>query len=338
MMEFGPVPLARAEGGILAHSEPLGGGRMLRKGKTLEAGDIALLQGVGLSEVVIARLGPDDCDENLAAAELAAALVPDPDAANIRIARASTGRVNLYATRPGIVVLDAARVTALNRVDPMITFAAPRPFRRADAGALIGTIKIISYGVPRADLDRAKVAAAGAIRLQPAVLTSAALILTELAGAPQDLSGKGTLAVSRRLEALGAKLTDVRTVPHTETALAEAIAAAKAQVILILTASATSDIRDTAPAALGRAGGRLARFGMPVDPGNLLFHGTIGARPVIGLPGCARSPALNGADWVIERILCGVDPTDDDIAAMGLGGLLKESPARPHPREGGQDS
>ena len=60
----------------------------------------------------------------------------------------------------------------------------------------------------------------------------------------------------------------------------------------------------------------------------------VGGRPVIGLPGCARSPALNGADWVLERIACGRIPTAEDIAAMGVGGLLKESPMRGQPREG----
>jgi molybdenum cofactor cytidylyltransferase len=77
--------------------------------------------------------------------------------------------------------------------------------------------------------------------------------------------------------------------------------------LLILTASATSDVQDVAPAGLVAAGGRLIRFGMPVDPGNLLVLGEIGRGPVIGLPGCARSPALNGADWVLERVVCGVE-------------------------------
>ena len=87
------------------------------------------------------------------------------------------------------------------------------------------------------------------------------------------------------------------------------------------------------PEALRAAGGQVTRFGMPVDPGNLLFLGDIAGRPVIGLPGCARSPALNGADWVLERVVCGLGVSDADIAAMGVGGLLKESLARPHPRE-----
>ena len=83
------------------------------------------------------------------------------------------------------------------------------------------------------------------------------------------------------------------------------------------------------------AGGVLTRFGMPVDPGNLLFLGERRNMPVIGLPGCARSPKLNGADWVIERIACGLEVSPDDIADMGVGGLLKEISSRPQPRDGG---
>jgi molybdenum cofactor cytidylyltransferase len=103
-------------------------------------------------------------------------------------------------------------------------------------------------------------------------------------------------------------------------------------MVMILTGSATSDAYDVAPQAVRKAGGHVVRFGMPVDPGNLLFVGTLGEVPIIGLPGCARSLARNGADWVVERLLCGIDVADIDIAGMGVGGLLKESPARNHPR------
>ena len=101
--------------------------------------------------------------------------------------------------------------------------------------------------------------------------------------------------------------------------------------MLILTGSATSDTRDTAPEALRRAGGQVERFGIPVDPGNLLFLADISGKPVVGLPGCARSPALNGVDWVLERLSAGIPVTGEDIAAMGVGGLLKEMQGRPQP-------
>lgn len=54
---------------------------------------------------------------------------------------------------------------------------------------------------------------------------------------------------------------------------------------------------------------------------------------MIGLPGCARSPALNGADWVLERVICGLPVGAADIARMGVGGLLKEIAARGRLRE-----
>ena len=55
-------------------------------------------------------------------------------------------------------------------------------------------------------------------------------------------------------------------------------------------------------------------------------------KPVIGLPGCARSPKLNGFDWALQRFAAGVPVTPQDIQAMGVGGLLAEIGARPLPR------
>jgi len=130
------------------------------------------------------------------------------------------------------------------------------------------------------------------------------------------------------LDRLGTNLVETLDVPHEETAIINAIANAQGEMIFFLTASATSDANDTAPAALRRAGGQVTRFGMPVDPGNLLFLGDYERRPVIGLPGCARSPVLNGADWVMERVICGIPVGAIEISAMGVGGLLKEVPER----------
>ena len=135
------------------------------------------------------------------------------------------------------------------------------------------------------------------------------------------------------LEALGMALSETLTVAHRSEPLADALQRLSGDVALILTGSATSDIDDVAPSAVRQAGGRIDRFGMPVDPGNLLFLGALGARPVIGLPGCARSPALNGADWVLERVVCGVPVTPRDIQGMGVGGLLKDIPERGRQRE-----
>jgi molybdenum cofactor cytidylyltransferase len=56
-------------------------------------------------------------------------------------------------------------------------------------------------------------------------------------------------------------------------------------------------------------------------------------RPVVGLPSCARSPKINGFDFVLQRLFAGIEVTGQDIMRMGVGGLLQEIPSRPQPRD-----
>ena len=326
-MRFGPVPVAEAAGAILAHSERAGG-RKLAKGRVVSEEDVAALAAEGVAEVWIAQIDKDEVHEDAAATRLAEAVLDG--SSGLGATPAKTGRVNLVAEGPGVLTLDAGAIHAANRVHPAVTIATLPDFARMGQGGLAATVKIIPFAAPESALAEACTLARGAMRLNPPVIRSATLIETRVeSGTPPD---KGRRATATRLRRLDAELTERVVVPHEVAPLAEALTDAPGEMILILTGSATSDIADTAPAAVVRAGGEVDRYGMPVDPGNLIFLGRLGDKPVIGLPGCARSPALNGADWVLERVLCGIPVTGDDIAAMGVGGLLKEMPTRPEPR------
>ncbi|WP_422027927.1 molybdopterin-binding protein [Roseovarius sp.] len=326
-MKFGTVPVAEAAGAMLAHSLKLPGGR-LKKGHVLGAADLGKLAEAGIAEVTVARPDPGDLSENDAAEMLAGAI--HDGAEGLHLSAPFTGRVNLVADGPGVVLLEAERINAANAVDPMITVATVPPYRQIHAGGMVATVKIISYAVAERAVAEAAEAARGAIRLAVPAFADATLILTDIPGGPGE---KGVEAIEARLAGLGMALAETVSVAHDEDALAEALTAAKGGIVLVLTGSATSDAEDTAPAALRLAGGRVERFGMPVDPGNLLFLGDLKGKPVIGLPNSARSPVLHGADWVLSRVACGIAVTSADIAAMGVGGLLKEIPTRPQPRQ-----
>ncbi|WP_322865686.1 molybdopterin-binding protein [Aquicoccus sp. G2-2] len=328
-MKFGATPVSEAEGAILAHSVRNEGVR-LRKGLILEAAHIETLQNAGIESVIAARLGPDDSHEDAAAQLVAEALIGEAQD-GLRADVATTGRVNLIAERPGVLRIDGERITAANLVNPLINIATLPPFQQVAPGDIAATVKIVSYGLPTADVKRAAESGRAALRLAQPVIRSASLIITEVDG---RLGEKGRIAIEGRLKPLGIALERVVTVPHKQAAITAALSDAPGELVLILTASATSDPTDVAPEAVRNAGGEVLRFGMPVDPGNLLFIGRLDTRPVIGLPGCARSPALNGADWVLSRVACGVDVGRDELAAMGVGGLLKETAMRGHPRAG----
>jgi molybdenum cofactor cytidylyltransferase len=104
-------------------------------------------------------------------------------------------------------------------------------------------------------------------------------------------------------------------------------------MFFVLGASAISDRHDIIPTGIERAGGSIVHFGMPVDPGNLLLLGKLDGKFIIGLPGCARSPKVNGLDLVLRRIFAGIDLSREDIMRMGVGGLLMEISERPQPRD-----
>ncbi len=335
-MRFGPVAPAAAEGAILAHSLTLPGGR-LRKGSALSAADIAKIRAAGIDEITVARLEPEDIGEDAAAARLAAAIAPDPASLGLEISAPFTGRVNVFTRAAGVLRVDAASVAAFNAVDPAITLATLPDWTRTQARQMVATCKIIPYAAPGKSVGAAEGAlgAGPALRLHAFGARAVAIILTRTPGLPDKVLAKGAEVVEARLTALGmAAAGPVAVVAHDLQAIGAALRAASGDMTVILGGSATSDLQDTCPRALVEVGGRIERFGMPVDPGNLLFLGDFHGRPVVGLPGCARSPALNGADWVLERLAAGLTVTSADIAAMGVGGLLKEIPLRPQPRAG----
>ena len=277
----------------------------------------------------MARLEDHDTEENLAAAKVAENIhfIAEPE--NFKTSSAFTGRVNIFVRSTGIVVFDEEYLIKANSIDNMITIATIPNYSQVSKGSIVATIKIISYGVITLNLEKVASLVTGTIRLKKPKYSSAHLITTKIA---RGTSEKALSAIKKRTDALGLSLSVKKDIPHDAGNLKEALDEATSDIILILTASATSDICDVAPTAVKSLGGNILRFGIPVDPGNLLFLGWLSDKPLIGLPGCAKSPAINGADWVISRVVCGHIPNEREFACMGVGGLLKENSSRPMPR------
>ena len=333
-MKFGALAIEKAEGAIVAHAvrRP---GLTLKKGDVVTAAAIATLREAGVTEIIVARIEDGDIDENAAAAALAQVVAGN----NLRVDAPFTGRCNLFATRPGMFVADAGAIDAVNALDEAITVATLAPMRAVVEGEMVATVKIIPFAVPRSALDAALAAATAArLHVEPFRPLSVGVVSTLLPGLKTSVVDKTARALEQRLQPAGAKLASHARVGHDAAELAPAITQASRDndLVIVFGASAITDRRDVIPAAIEAAGGKVEHFGMPVDPGNLLLLGrTADGKPVIGAPGCARSPRENGFDFVLNRLLAGIPVTAADIRRMGAGGLLMEIVSRPQPREGG---
>jgi molybdenum cofactor cytidylyltransferase len=331
-MKFGPVPPREALGATAVHTIRQGE-LVLKKGTVIGADEIKALEAADISQVVVAKLEPGDVPEDEAAAAIAEA-VAGP---GVRVDRAFTGRANLFAEQAGVLVVDKDGIDRLNRIDEAVTFATLPAFKPVVPGEMIATVKIIPFAVEGATRNAAlDLAEPSFLRVAPYKLKKVGIISTMLPGLAGKVVDKTLRITQERLAPAGATIVAERRIPHDQAALAKALEEVLndgAELVVVFGASAIADRRDVIPAAVEAVGGTIEHFGMPVDPGNLMLVGSARARPVIGAPGCARSPKENGFDWVLMRLLAGLPVSRTDITGMGVGGLLMEIVTRPQPRD-----
>jgi len=330
-MKFGPASPTDAIGGVTVHTLRQGS-LVLKKGTTIGPVEVEALTKAGVKDVVVVRLEEGDVSEDAAAASIAQAVAGE----GIHVDRAFTGRANLFAARAGVLVIDRAAVDRINGVDEAITFATLAAFKPVVEGEMVATVKLIPFGVEARLRDAAVAATAGgALRIAPYQIKRVGVVSTILPGLAPKVIEKTLRVTAERLAPAGATIIAERRVPHDEAALSAAIREVLglgAELVIVFGASAIADRRDVIPAAITGIGGAIEHFGMPVDPGNLLLIGRAGDVPVLGAPGCARSPVENGFDWVLMRLLAGLEVTRAELMGMGVGGLLMEIVTRPQPR------
>lgn len=335
-MRFGEVDIEAPglEGAILAHTLRLkNGGGAVKKGAILTASDLARLRASGYRELTVAVLEAGDVHEDEAALALATSLRH----ASITVSEPGTGRCNLHAAHAGLVAVNRERIDAANRISESMTIATLPEHALVQPGTMVATIKVIPFSVPEAAVDawRKTVAGEPALRVAPLARFNAGLVLTELPGVSQALLERASRAQRARLVTLGSRVQREIRCEHSRAAVARAIETLRdeeCEPILLLGASAIVDRGDVIPSALIAAGGEVLHLGMPVDPGNLLMVGKLEDRTVFGLPGCARSLNASGFDQVLQRHLAGEKVDTRLISGLGVGGLLKEIPSRPMPR------
>ena len=338
-MEFKRMALAEAEGALLAHSIKTSRAKF-KKGRVLSKEDILALQATGVENVIAARLDEGDLSEDVGAMQVASTIMGDGVTCN----SAFTGRCNLYANTRGLVVIDSARIDQINLLHESLTIATLPHCDVVIPKQMVATVKVIPFAVSGRIVKTAtEIAQTPVPVIDVAKFTAKkmGLILTRLPGTKQSVLENTIKTARARVETLGSTLIASEVVEHEEIVVGAAIQKLRSNgchVILISGASAIVDRRDVVPLGLESVGGIIDHFGMPVDPGNLMLLGHIGEgprkTPVLGLPGCARSPKLNGFDWVLERLSANLEVTPKDIMLMGAGGLLKEIPSRPQPRHG----
>ena len=332
-MKFGEVPIDEAVGAILAHKLFDDAGKLIfNKGQRLGEADLVALRQQGLERVTVTQLSAADLHENAAAERIGAAVA----GANVRLRAPGVGRANLTAAEHGVLHVDVPKLELINNIYDGITIATLRQYTLVNVGEMVALVKVVPFGVPTArvvDVERIAEASGAVLQVRPLERKRVALIVSGTDATQSRLMNSFHGPVRQRIEGWGSELLEPTFTRHNSEAIADAIRAhAAANMILVAGISAIIDREDVVPSALLLAGGSITLHGVPVDPGTLLMMGYLGEVPVVGAPGCIKSPKTNVIDWILPRLLSGERLTRANLVSMGHGGLLKDIAERPMPR------
>lgn len=334
-MKFGDADIDSCLGGVLAHSQKLGT-RRIAKGSILDAELIDAFRAQGVTSLVCAMPEAGELDENSAARDIAQQLAKAA-ATSIEVSKAVTGRVNFKAKKAGILRYDRRDLQAFNLVHEGVGLSLPVHNQLLQAGQMAATLKIIPYFLHRDVVSALSkhLQSRPLFTFHPLSSKKAYLIQTRGAALPDKVYTATETVTRNRLHELGSSLIGASVCAHKKDALMSEIQTARqsgAELVLICGGSAIADRQDVVPIAIEQLGGQIDQLGLAVDPGNMLMVATWQGMPIIGMPGCARSPKLNGFDWVLHLLLAGITLSRDELADLAAGGLLNEIAARPLPR------
>ena len=330
-MFFGEVKTVDSENSILPNSIILDEKNLkvkIKKGTIINKKIINLLLKNKYKYITCAKLEKEDIEENLAVYRISEKIINKKNS-NLKLSKAHQGRCNILSKINGLLKFDTKQLLLLNSITNEIGVATIKPYSLVKKDQIVASTKAIPFAINKNLLQKIEKASLSCIQVLPFQKMNVHLIQTKNKNTPDKILDKTVLVTENRLHLLGLNNFVDKICDHNVKSLSDNIKVSVdegADIILIFGVSAICDINDVIPQSLRDNKGTVIRLGMPVEPGNLMLLGQLNKSNkmirFIGMPGCARSQKENGVDWILWRLFCGLEVSNEDINHMGNGGLL----------------
>ena len=330
-MFFGEIQTELSEGALISASFILNDNLSkikISKGKKIDKNIIRLLLNNNINTIMCAKLDQDDIDEDNSAYLISNSLINQTNS-NLSVSIARQGRCNILADINGLLKYEPDQLFNINSVTDDVGIGAINQFKMVKKNQVIATTKIIPFAINKNIIEKIKEYSKDCFQVIPFINMNVHLIQTNNEKTLKKVLDKTLLVTQKRLQNCGITHLIEKRCDHDIKSLSKNVQQSvkeDADIILVFGASAICDKNDVVPSSLINNEGNIIRLGMPVEPGNLMLLGKINKSKksifFVGMPGCARSQKENGVDWILWRIFCGLDVSNNDINQMGTGGLL----------------
>lgn len=297
---------------------------VFRKGHALRHDDVPLLLTCPWSELHLLELNADEIGQKEAGERLASAISGE----SIRSVP-SGHKQALKSTQKGLLEVD---VTALRRLNSLPGIAIYTLFNDQVVwdDEVVAYAQITPLALSRGTIERAEEIAyesGGLVRVRPFVPRSVVVLMRERhKSAERD---RVLDSLSRKLHWFGCSIQEVADLPEEPPAIRKEIEGrfGTGATLFVISGSNALDPLDPILVALEQIGARMRRVGMPVHPGTLLWLASWGEISLIGLPSCGLASQATVFDLLVPKLLAHGEISDQQIAALGHGGILNRSMA-----------
>lgn len=297
------------------------GKRFLRKGSLID--DAALAEWGRASDVVLHLIEPEagDLHEDVAGRRLAEAVAGD----GVMIRPPVQSRLNLAASRKGLLRVDRDLLLTLNRIEGLTAFSLldKQPVL---PGKIVAGVKTTPITVRDELVEQAErlVREAGHKPIEVLAYEPQRVAVFATEGLSDRMRERFREVVEKKVRWYGSELIDLRFIEsdaqEVATTLQEQLDA-EADVIFAAGGN-TIDPLDPILVGLQRAEAEMVHFGAPAHPGSMFWVARIGRVPVVNLASCSMYSRSTVADLVLPTIMTGRGIESEDVVQLAYGGVL----------------
>jgi len=331
------IPLKDAIGSKLAHdvTEIRPGefkGPAFRKGHTVCNEDVCHLQRLGKNHLYLIDIEEDEIHENEAAAIQAKALAGD---GIIWEDNPKEGKINLYAEKDGLFVVNTTALAAFNMVEEVMC-ATLHTNTIVKKGELVAATRAIPLVMKRAPIERSAAIAGqsgGVVSVRSLRQGKAGLIITGSEVYHGLIEDRFAPILTRKLIALGCEVDHISFAPDDTEIIRQEICAhiERGCNLVLLSGGMSVDPDDVTRKGIRLAGADEMHYGAAALPGAMFLVAYVGKVPLIGVPACGLHHRTTVLDLVLPRVLSGEKIGKKELAFLGHGGLCRDCPECTYP-------
>lgn len=331
------VPVDQAVGMVLPHdiTEIVGDekkGAAFKKGHIIRAEDIAYLKRLGKDHIFVLTLDASEMHENEAAVVLARALAGK----EIEFSDSpQEGKIALKAAIDGLLRINKKSLLQFNMLGEVMcaTLHDNTPVKKGETVAATRLIPLITTRKLIARAERIAMSGAPVVEVLALKKAKIGLVITGNEVFYGRIKDRFEEVLRAKAEALGSEILLVRFAPDDKEIIAGEIryCAQRGADLIVTSGGMSVDPDDVTREGIMAAGATDVIYGTPVLPGAMFLSGTIGNRPILGLPACGMFHKITILDLLLPRILCGEMIGRPQIAELGHGGLCRNCQSCQYP-------